>query len=62
MRLTLNLVDVLYEMGNEYGEDFEELGLDFGEIADKLIVGQIAYNLAPMIYKIAKRVAWMVKV
>ena len=45
MRFSLNLADILLEMGNEYGETFEDLGIDWRKVADMLVKGKISFRI-----------------
>lgn len=41
MEFSLNLACILNEMGNEYDETFEDLGIDWREVAKMIAKGEI---------------------
>jgi len=41
MEFSLNLACILSEMGNEYDETFEDLGIDWREVARMIVRGEI---------------------
>ena len=45
MRFSLNLACILPEMANEHGETMEDLGIDWREVAEMLIKGEIEFEI-----------------
>jgi len=45
MQFSLNLACILPEMANEHGETMEDLGIDWREVAEMLIRGEIEFEI-----------------